>query len=277
MRDAPCLRAGGTLLEGGEVARLRRGGVGHAPDQGADGEIAHDHHDAVGERDTDEAPPAADLGEAAEKLGARINEIEHEERDGADEKACRDGRGGAQLRVLVLAAALGEEILGDLAQHFAGGGVAGLHHHRVQSPEAILDEAEQGAPAEPAQGENESEDQNRPDADGERGDAVRQRAHPIGDGDRGEAEQQPWYDQQQRPGHEQLRQADLDEEAAGKRQHGVLLGARHVGFDVAAARVDERLPQRSSIISALHPAHEILACLIGASRSTLWKDNERRA
>ena len=147
--------------------------------------------------------------------------------------------------VLVLAAALGEEILGDLAQHFARGGIAWLHHHRVQSPEAILDEAEQGAPAEPAQGENESEDQNRPDADGERGDAVRQRAHPIGDGDRGETEQQPWYDEQQRPGHEQLGQADLDEEAAGKRQHGVLLGARHVGFDVAAARVDERLPQRS--------------------------------
>ena len=172
MHDPPCLRAGGTLLEGGEVARLRRGGVGHAPDQGADGEIAHDQHDAVGERDTDKAPPAADLGEAAEELGAGIDEIEHEERDGADEKACRNGRGGAQFGVLVLAAALGEEVLGDLAQHFAGGGVAWLHHHRVQSPEAVLDEAEQCAPAEPAQGENEGKDENRPDADGERGDAV---------------------------------------------------------------------------------------------------------
>ena len=63
------------------------------------------------------------------KLGARINEIEHEERDGADEKPCRDGGGGAQFGVLVLAAALGEKVLGDLAQHLAGGGVAGLNDH----------------------------------------------------------------------------------------------------------------------------------------------------
>ena len=97
MHDAPSSRVIGALLEGGEIAGLRGGGVGHAPDQGADGEIPHDQHDAVGERHADKAPPSADLGEAAEQLGARIDEIEHEQGDDADEKARRNRRAGAEF------------------------------------------------------------------------------------------------------------------------------------------------------------------------------------
>ena len=95
-------------VEGGEIARLGHGGVGHAPDEGGDGEIGADQDDAVGKRHADEAAPAADLGEAAEQLCARPNEIEHEQGNGADQEPGGKSRGCAQFRVLILARRLDE-------------------------------------------------------------------------------------------------------------------------------------------------------------------------
>src|SRR4029077_12116318 len=74
-------------VEGGEVAGLSHGGVGHAPDEGGDGEIGGNQDDAIGECHADEALPGPDLGEGPEELCARPDEIEHEEREAADQDA----------------------------------------------------------------------------------------------------------------------------------------------------------------------------------------------
>jgi hypothetical protein len=70
--------------------------------------------------------------------------------------------------------------------------------------------------------------------------------------DRAKPEQKTRDEKQERPSHDELGQADLHEQAAGKREHGVLLGAREVGFDVAVARIDDRLLKISSIGKLRH-------------------------
>ena len=74
-----------------EIARLRHGGVGEAPDQRGDGEIGGDRGDAVGERDHRHLLPGLDLRQAAVEMGVRPDQPEHEQGEAADENA-GDGR-----------------------------------------------------------------------------------------------------------------------------------------------------------------------------------------
>ena len=50
----------------------------------------------------------------------------------------------------------------------------------------------------------------------------------------------PGTHQQQDPGDDQLGQADLDQQAAGQRQHRAALGAGGVVLDIAMARIDDQ-------------------------------------
>ena len=62
---------------------------------------------------------------------------------------------------------------------------------------------------------------------------------PFGDDDRRKSKQQSRKHQQERPGDQQLGQADLDEQAAEQRQHRAALGAGGVVLDIAMARIDD--------------------------------------
>ncbi len=194
----------------------------------------------------------SDLGEAAEEFGAWPDQIEHEQGNAADHEAGGEGRAGAQFGILILARRLCEQALGDLAKHFTNRGVSGLHHHGVQGPEAALHQTEERTPTEIADGEDGGENEQRPNPNCRCHDRARQRANPVRGDDRSKTEQETRDDQQERPRHDELGQADLDEEAAGKREHGMLLGARRVGLDVAVAGIDDGLPRRSSIGVARH-------------------------
>ena len=169
MRDAPQTCPIWPGVEGSEIAGLLHHGIRHSPYQAADGEIAGDEHGAVGERYDDDAAPGPDLREAAEEVRAGPDEIKHKQRQPADQEAGRNGRGSTQLGVLIFAPFLCEQSFDDLAQHFAGSGVAGLHDDGIQGPEAVLDQAEQGAPAEIAEGDDGSEDEQGPNPGYERG------------------------------------------------------------------------------------------------------------
>src|SRR5512143_678081 len=121
-----------------------------------------------------------------------------------------------------------------MAQDRPARGVAGLDEKGVERPEARFGKAEERPPAEPADGAGrEHENDRRPEPDLWRGDIVRDRPEPHGRDYGNETEQDARDDEEERPGDDELGQADLDQHAAREREHRALLRARSVILDVA--------------------------------------------
>ena len=134
-----------------------------------------------------------------------------------------------------------QQPLGELPQRLAAHRVGGLDGERVERPEAVLGQPEQRTPAEPADDDDDHEQDRRPEACERRCKLARKLAEPDRGDDRRDPEHQTRHHHQQREGHQQLRQADLRQQAAGERQQRAALGAGGVILDVAAARIDGRL------------------------------------
>jgi hypothetical protein len=127
-----------------------------------------------------------------------------------------------------------------LTQRLAANRVGRLHDEGIERPEAFLRQSKQGAAAEPPDGDDDYEEDRRPDAS-ERGcELAREFAEPDRRYDRRDPQHQTRYDDEEGESHRQLRQADLCKQAAGERQQRAALGTGRVILDIAAARIHGR-------------------------------------
>ena len=244
--DAPLPGACGELPERDGLRHQR---IGEAPKKCGDGEIAGNHHDAVGERDLGEAGEGINLGERGEEMRPRPRPPGDQKPQREEKNPGDRGGPGAKLAAARIGRGREQQPLGEMAQHLAASGIDRLDKEGVERPETRFGETEERPPTEPADRHGCQEHNHGPKAKLGRGDIVGDRPEPHGRGDRHETEQDSGNDEEETPGDDELGQADLDQHAASKRKHRALLGARSVVLDVALARVDDRLHRHLKSLS----------------------------
>src|SRR6185369_6651396 len=147
----------------------------------------------------------------------------------------------ADAHLLRLRRRLAREASAQVKQSLSECHVGRLDRHRVQRPEAALDEAEELPPSKPSHREENEEHEDRAEpTDTVRRDLAPPHAREHGCG----AEHQRRHDDEQAEGEAELRQADFGQQVAGDREQRPALRARRVRLDVAVARIRQRDAQR---------------------------------
>ena len=126
-----------------------------------------------------------------------------------------------------------------MPDRLAAQGVSGLHAKRVERPEIRFRNAKQGTPAEPARGDD-REKQKRGAESVQFQDSGKDAADPRRHDERREPQDRRRQHDRRNPCEQELRQADLGEQASGDRQKRLLLRARDVVLGVAIARIEDR-------------------------------------
>ncbi len=133
-----------------------------------------------------------------------------------------------------------------MPQAFANHYIGRLDRQGIERPEAAFRQPQQRPGTEPAHCRQRQQQQGRPDL----GERYRRLGPYRGDPDRNEKRRRPKQQareaDQQHPDDDELRQADLRQQAAGQRDQRSPLGAGRIVLDVAISRIDYRRHYRAS-------------------------------
>ena len=129
--------------------------------------------------------------------------------------------------------------LRQMAQRLAAKYITWLDGERVERPEVDLGDPQQRPPSDPSQRDESDQYQYQCGADfRQRQNVPRHLGEPCGRHQRREAEQDRRQQQRDRPGEQQFRQTDFDQQTSGDREQRPLSGARGVVLDIALTRID---------------------------------------
>ena len=207
MRDAPDARARRRDVEGLEIKRLIREGVGGAPDEGGNREISRRDNDCVRDHRHDQKTRRHEVCGRACPAGRRPDRRRDQGRDEKEQDA--RGRTAHRAHASELGAApAAQGTLRRVPNGFPPKGVAGLDRERIQRPEVCFGEPKQRAPAEPGDHERRNNDERGADARG-LGETAGGFAYPgCQDQWRG-AQQHRRQQHLDKPAQQELRDADL--------------------------------------------------------------------
>jgi hypothetical protein len=217
MRDAPRAHVFARLIELLEIARLRHRRVGDSPDQRSHREIAGNQHHCVGQGHCRKMLERSHARRAPQQIRMRQDLNQHQQRNAADHCTGDQGRGGTQPRALRFACLRGQQPLGELAKPLAANRISRLHDERIERPEAVLRQAQQLPAANPADSDDNHKQEGRPNPSKRGSKLARKFTEPDRGNDRRDPQRQTRHDDEEGEGDDQLRQADLREQTAGKR------------------------------------------------------------
>ncbi len=239
MRHPPGPATRRRRIEAAQVMRLRHARVRHPPNQRRGGHICTEQDHRIGESGLEEMVRCRQVRHLADPARARPHQQHDHARDYAQDHRRTCGGRGPQPGAVAGGELRQQHTLEQVPKRLAAERVDRLDRDGVERPEAMLDGAEQRPPAEPAGHDHRHEQEQRQDVADPRGDLGRQGRKPAGDDERRDAQQQAGQHDEQTPRCDQLRQADLGQQAAGDGEQRALLGAGRVVLDVAEAWIDE--------------------------------------
>ncbi len=239
MRDTPGPSAGRRRIEPGEIERLVHVGIREAPGQRREGKIARHQYYRIGKGGDDEAMQQREVGYVPHPTRSRPNQDCDCSRAQAEHNAGPGGGRRTQPCPPCSAGVPAEHQFRQMAQGLAAKHVAGLDGQRVERPEIGLRDSKQRPPPEPSECHDRNQHRRRA--------GPRQFQNVVGYGrepgrrhQRRETKQHRRQQQLNAPGKQQFRQADLDQQTAGDRQHRSLPGAGGIVLDIALARIDQQ-------------------------------------
>ena len=212
-----------------EIDGLLHARVRKAPHQRCDRQIGRHQHDGIGQRRHGEAmqaengscnrPRPARAGQA--RIGDRAPPATATMAPAATELAPRNRPGGAMVKLLP------DMPFRQVTQRFAAERVAGLHGERVQRPEIRLGDPKQRPPSDPPHGSDRKQDEYRSPARLRSGQVDPEAFASQADARSGaKPKQHCRQHDRERPGEQQLRQADFGQQASGDREERPLPRAR---------------------------------------------------